>query len=63
MNDETPYHVVDDSGRHAVTDRGGRTVMVCSDQRSALHYVSLLSQAFRQGYQSGYRDAKNQSKN
>ena len=32
--------------------------MTCRDESSGKHYAVLLSQAYRQGYDEGYRAAK-----
>ena len=58
MDNEQPYRVVFETDEFRVTDRGGRIIMTCKDNRSAEHYAALLTQAFQRGYRTGYRDGK-----
>ena len=53
-----PFRVNARDGRFEVLDRSNRVMMVCGDEGSATNYVDLLNQAYRQGYKSGYREAK-----
>jgi hypothetical protein len=53
-----PYRVNAREGRFEVLDRSNRVMMVCHDEGSATNYADLLNQAYRQGYKSGYREAK-----
>ena len=56
--DQKPYVAEAEAGRFVVRNLAGRTVMVCRDQGSAVEYAVLLNEAYRQGYQAGYRRAK-----
>ena len=58
MDDEQPYRVVAETDEFRVTDSDSRVIMTCKDNRSAEHYAALLTQAFQQGYRTGFRDAK-----
>ena len=58
LNDEHAYHVVEESGKFRVIDPQGQSIMVCHDDQSADHYASMLTKAFRQGYRTGFRDAR-----
>ena len=49
------YSVRERDGRFEVCAASGRVIMVCHEDRSAAHYVSLLNEAFRAGYKKGYR--------
>ena len=53
------YIVQERNNRFEVCVVSGRTVMVCEDESSASHYLSLLNEAHRAGYKSGYRDGHN----
>lgn len=55
---EQPYQVSEESGKFDVLDPSGRSIMTCRDAPSAEHYAVLLSQAYKHGYQDGYRAAK-----
>jgi hypothetical protein len=54
---EKPYSIEAADGRVEVRAASGRVIMACADQASAAHYASLLNEAFRSGYKSGFRDA------
>ena len=53
------YTVREQNGRFEVCAASARVIMVCADEGSALHYVSLLNEAHRVGYKLGYRDGRN----
>lgn len=55
---EQPYRVSEESGKFDVLDLSGRSILTCRDATSAEHYAVSLSQAYKQGYQDGYRAAK-----
>ena len=55
---EHPFQPVSDQGRFRILDESGATVLECGDAGSAQHYATLLNQAYRRGYKSGYRAAK-----
>ncbi len=54
---EKPYSIEASDGRFEVRSASGRVVMACADESSAAHYATLLNEAFRAGYKSGFRDA------
>ncbi len=54
---EKPYTIEAADGRFEVRAASGRVVMACADAASAAHYATLLNEAFRAGYKSGFRDA------
>jgi len=54
---EKPYTIKAADGRFEVRAASGRVVMACADEASAAHYATLLNEAFRAGYKSGFRDA------
>ncbi|MDH3895585.1 MAG: hypothetical protein OES78_13585 [Chromatiales bacterium] len=54
---EKPYSIEVANGRVEVRTASGRVIMACADQASAAHYATLLNEAFRAGYKSGFRDA------
>lgn len=58
---ELVYTVSEQDGRYLVCAVSGRVVMVCNDESSAVHYASLLGDAYRAGYKMGYRDARKKS--
>lgn len=49
------YKVKEDQGNFEIRTDSGSTVLVFRDFNSASQYASLLNQAFKAGYQSGYR--------
>ena len=53
------YAVQQRNDRFEVCAASGRTILVCEDEGSASHYASLLNEAHRAGYKSGYRDGRN----
>jgi len=59
MDDEVaPYGWEADAGRFHVRDDAGRVVMTCHDEASAVHYVVLLTEAYRRGFKCGSRRAR-----
>ena len=42
---------------HRVVDRSGRTILQSAGAQNAMHYATLMNQAFEVGYKAGYRDA------
>jgi hypothetical protein len=54
---EKPYSIEVANGRVEVRAASGRVIMACADEASAAHYATLLNEAFRAGYKSGFRDA------
>ncbi len=54
---EKPYSIESANGRVEVRAASGRVIMACADEASAAHYATLLNEAFRAGYKSGFRDA------
>jgi hypothetical protein len=54
------YAVQQRNARFEVCTASGRTILVCGDEGSAAHYVSLLNEAHRAGYKLGYRNGRNQ---
>jgi hypothetical protein len=60
QEDRTPaYEVEQNDDKHSVVDRSGRTILQCAGVQNAMHYATLMNQAFEVGYKSGYRDASN----
>lgn len=60
-DDDNPilgYGLVKKSGQIEIRNKAGRTIMVCRDQASAAHYLSLLNEAFQAGYKLGHRDGR-----
>jgi hypothetical protein len=58
QNDHSPaYSVEEKDGEHRVVDRSGRTILQCAGEQNAMHYATLMNQAFEVGYKAGYRDA------
>ena len=58
QEDRAPAYVVEQKdNKHGVIDRSGRTILQCADAQNAMHYASLMNQAFEVGYKAGYRDA------
>ena len=55
---ESAYSVTEGQGKHEGRSASGLVVMVCNDLPSAQRYVSLLNQAYRNGYKAGYRHAR-----
>ena len=56
--DRTPAYVVEQKDdKHGVVDRSGRTILQCAGVQNAMHYATLMNQAFEVGYKAGYRDA------
>jgi hypothetical protein len=51
------YSVEEKDDKHHVVDRSGRTILQCAGAQNAMHYATLMSQAFEVGYKAGYRDA------
>ena len=60
-NDEpqSAYTAHEQDSRFEVCAASGRTILVFEDEGSAAHYASLLNEAHRAGYKSGYRDGRN----
>ena len=59
QEDRTPAYVVEQKDdQHGVVDRSGRTILQCVGVQNAMHYATLMNQAFEVGYKNGYRDAK-----
>jgi len=60
-NDDKPiigYSLAKKNGQFEIRNKSERSIMVCRDQASAAHYLSLLNEAFQAGYKSGYRDGR-----
>lgn len=58
QDDRSPAYVVEQKGdQHGVVDRSGRTILQCAGVQNAMHYATLMNQAFEVGYKTGYRDA------
>ena len=58
QEDRTPAYVVEQKdNKHSVVDRSGRTILQCAGAPNAMHYATLMNQAFDVGYKAGYRDA------
>jgi hypothetical protein len=56
---EREYRVEEEGGgKFRVLNASGITVIVCRDRTDAEHHAVLLEEAFRRGYQRGYREAK-----
>ena len=53
------YSVEEKDDTHRVVDRSGRTILQCAGLQNAMHYATLMNQAFEVGYKAGYRDASN----
>ncbi|MDH3349943.1 MAG: hypothetical protein OEM60_05080 [Gammaproteobacteria bacterium] len=51
-----PFDVIEKGHKFVVRNDVGRTVMVCTDQPSALHYAQLMNAAFDAGYKKGRRE-------
>jgi len=49
------YSLANKDGQFEIRNKAERAIMVCGDQTSASHYLSLLNEAFQAGYKSGYR--------
>lgn len=47
-----------DEDKFLVLNGTDRTVMTCQDMHSANHYLTLLNDAFKAGYKSGFHDAR-----
>ena len=57
QDDHTPaYSVEENNDKHRVVDRSGLTILQCAGFQSAMHYATLMNQAFEVGYKAGYRD-------
>ena len=58
-NEDDPAYRVEakEEGDKVLSD-AGYTIMVCHDEPSAIHYATLLTEAFKRGYKAGYRAAK-----
>lgn len=50
------YSVAEKDDQHLVVDRSGRTVLQCAGVQNAMHYATLMNQAFEVGYKAGYHD-------
>ena len=58
QDDRTPaYSVEEKDDKHRVVDRSGRTILQCAGIQNAMHYATLMNQAFEVGYKAGCRDA------
>lgn len=58
---QSAYSVRLRNTRFEICAVSGRTILVCEDEDSASHYVSLLNEAHRAGYKSGYREGRKNS--
>ncbi len=58
QDEQKAYVAEGQADRFVVRNAAGRTVMVCRDEGSAAEYAVLLNEAYRRGYQAGYRQAK-----
>ena len=59
QEERTPaYSVEQKDNQHGVVDRSGRTILQCAGVQNAMHYATLMNQAFEAGYKTGYRDAQ-----
>lgn len=52
------YTVQEQNNRFEVRAVSGRVIMNCTDEGSAFHYASLLNEAYRLGYKTGYKDGR-----
>ena len=57
-HENNAYRVAEESGKFNVNDPSDRSILAFRDAASAAHYAALLNQAYKQGYQAGYRHAK-----
>ena len=55
---QSAYTVHECDGRYEVHAASGRVIMVCNDESSASHYVTLLNEAHRAGYKLGLKDGR-----
>ena len=59
--EKEPYRAERVQDGFQIVDPEGKIALVCRDQSNANHYAVLLSQAYRRGYQAGFRTARNPS--
>lgn len=52
------YSVQKRNDSFEVCASSGRIIMVCGDEGSANHYMSLLNEAHKAGYKLGYKDGR-----
>jgi hypothetical protein len=52
------YTVEPTDGRFSVVDWDGNAILVCGDATSAEQYAVLMNQAFRRGFNAGYRKGR-----
>jgi hypothetical protein len=52
------YSVKEQNSRFEVCAASGRIILVCDDESSAVHYASILSEAYTAGYKMGYKDSR-----
>jgi phosphatidate phosphatase PAH1 len=60
-DENEPFRVQAADGVFRVIDAAGEVVLACGDEANAGQYAALLSQAYRQGYKAGYRNARSSS--
>ena len=57
-DESPPYTVEPEDGRFRVVDWEGNAILVCGDATSAEQYAVLMNQAFRRGFNAGYRKGR-----
>jgi hypothetical protein len=57
-DESQPYRVEPEDGRFRVVDWERNAILVCGDAMSAEQYAVLMNQAFRSGFNAGYRKAR-----
>jgi hypothetical protein len=57
-DESQPYTVEPEDARFRVVDREGNAILVCGDSISAEQYAVLMNQAYRRGFNAGYRKAR-----
>jgi hypothetical protein len=56
--DEPAYRVEPQAEGYSVVSPPGRSIMDCRDEHSANHYAVLLTDAYRLGYRTGFREGR-----
>ena len=57
-DERLPYTVEAEGGRFTVLDRERNVILVCGDSPNAEQYAVLMNQAFRCGFDAGYREGR-----
>jgi len=57
-DERQPYTVEPEDGRFRVLDWEGNVILVCGNSPSAEQYAVLMNQAFRCGFNAGYRKGR-----